>query len=589
MRKITIIALILLITVAVRAQEFSGRYTLVKLNREVNTFFHDAAPVISPDGKKLYFFIHNHPDNTFGKDGSDDIWMSTLGDDGKTWQAPKHLGSPFNNHHSNQVFTALPDGSLFVKGGRSRDEKGFAIVSSGGSMQELNVEGFKEMNKGRFYGASMSGDGKHIIMFFGEMVNSPRSSLYVSSLQPNGNWSRPKKINISVRDDDFGPFIGPDDKTLYFASDRVAPGRKGKADIYKTTRLDDTWQNWSKPVNMGSPINTAADELYFCIDNLGNVFTSRSNSTIDGGNLDLYKLIPRDISITVVGTVYNEKTQQVLAQANVEVKPAEKDAVKLKSGADGKFQTKIPEVPSYTIAATADQFLPKTTPFTIPSPGNDTTVYVDIYLTPVAKKLLLAGTTIDDKTGKPVAARLSIQRRADRSVDLKVNTSASGAYEQEIKKMGWYLFTASAEGYLNTVDSVEVTSEEISPVIKDIALKPIEVGVTVRLKNIYFDFDKTTLKKESFVELNKVVDFLKQNAHVEIEISGHTDSKGSDDYNLNLSQGRSQAVVDYIISQGIDSARLTAHGYGETKPIDTNDTDAGRANNRRVEFTIVKI
>ena len=88
--------------------------------------------------------------------------------------------------------------------------------------------------------------------------------------------------------------------------------------------------------------------------------------------------------------------------------------------------------------------------------------------------------------------------------------------------------------------------------------------------------------------MNKVVDFLKQNASVEIEISGHTDSKGSDDYNLNLSQGRSQAVVDYIISQGIDSFRLTAHGYGETKPIDTNDTDAGRANNRRVEFTVLK-
>ncbi len=120
-------------------------------------------------------------------------------------------------------------------------------------------------------------------------------------------------------------------------------------------------------------------------------------------------------------------------------------------------------------------------------------------------------------------------------------------------------------------------------------MTPIEVGVTVRLKNIYFDFDKTTLKPESYVELDKVVDFLKQNSHVSIEISGHTDSKGSDEYNLNLSQGRSQAVVDYVASQGIDKNRLQAHGYGEAKPIDTNDTDEGRANNRRVEFTILKI
>src|SRR5690606_19645601 len=147
---------------------------------------------------------------------------------------------------------------------------------------------------------------------------------------------------------------------------------------------------------------------------------------------------------------------------------------------------------------------------------------------------------------------------------------------------------ASAEGYLNTVDSVWVNDPDVTPVTKDISLQPIEVGVTVRLKNIYFDFDKTTLKNESFTELDKVVDFLKQNPSVEIEISGHTDDKGSDEYNQNLSQGRSEAVVQYIVSQGIDGYRLTARGYGESKPIDTNQTEEGRANNRRVEFTVMK-
>ena len=85
-----------------------------------------------------------------------------------------------------------------------------------------------------------------------------------------------------------------------------------------------------------------------------------------------------------------------------------------------------------------------------------------------------------------------------------------------------------------------------------------------------------------------MIDFLKQNETVEIEISGHTDSKGSDTYNETLSQGRSQSVVDYLASQGIDGARLTARGYGEAKPIDSNDTEEGRANNRRVEFTVLK-
>lgn len=565
--------------------QFAARYELVKLNREVNTFYHDAAPVISQDGKRLYFFIHNHPENTYGKEGSDDIWMSTLNDKGE-WAAPKHLGPPFNIHRSNQVFTSLPDGSLFIKGGRVKDTKGFSIVSPSGTLTELEVPGFREMNKGRFYGASMSSDGKHIILFFGEMVNSPRSSLFVSSNE-GGKWTTPKRLNISVRDDDSGPFIGPDDKTLYFSSDRNAPGRKGKTDIYRCTRLDDTWQNWSNPVNMGSPINTAADELYFCIDKLGNVFTSRSNSTQDGGNLDLFKLVPRDVKVMVAGVVYNEKTVQPI-QANVELKPAERDVQKMRSAATGKFETRIPEVEGFSVAVTESGYIPKTESYTIPPLGNDTTITIEIYLTPIAKQLVLAGTVYDLKTNKPIEAELAIHPKNNKRAEMKPGTPG-GKYEQEIKQLGKYILVASAEGYLTATDSVEAISEDITPVIKDIALQPIEVGLTVRLDHIYFDFDKTTLKKESYEELAKVIDFLRRNPTVEIEIAGHTDSKGSDEYNQKLSQGRTQAVVDYLISQGVNARRLVAMGYGESKPVDTNETEEGRAKNRRVEFTVLKM
>ena len=211
---------------------------------------------------------------------------------------------------------------------------------------------------------------------------------------------------------------------------------------------------------------------------------------------------------------------------------------------------------------------------------------VDLFLKPVPKQLILSGTVFDSNTNQPVAAKVNGIFKEGKT-NFNVNTEA-GNYERNINGLGWYVLTASAEGYLNSTDSVYVESEEVTPVIKDLYLKKIEVGVTVRLKNIYFDFDKTTLKKESFIELNKVVDLLKQNPSVEIEIAGHTDSKGSDDYNLNLSQGRSQSVVDYLISQGIESYRLSAHGYGEERPIDSNDTEEGRANNRRVEFTVLK-
>lgn len=260
----------------------------------------------------------------------------------------------------------------------------------------------------------------------------------------------------------------------------------------------------------------------------------------------------------------------------------------MKATASGRFDAKLPEVDGFTVSASAVGFIPATQDFKVPRLVRDTTLHVEIYLTPVVKQLVLAGDVLDRKTNNKIAtSKIKI-------VSKEIGTSftpeaAAGSYSQDIPGLGWYVYNVSAEGYLNAVDSVQVVNENIIPLKKDIFMTPVEVGITVRLKNIYFDFDKTTLKPESFVELNKVVEFLKQNPRVSIEIAGHTDGKGSESYNINLSQGRSQSVVDYLAGQGIEGARLQAHGYGKSKPIDTNDTDEGRANNRRVEFTVLKI
>lgn len=566
------------------AQPTGNRYELVKMDKNVNTFRHEAAPVVSPDGGTLYFFVQNHPENTMGKEDTQDIWMSKKDESG-VWSPAKHLTSPFNIHSSNQVFTVFEDGALFIRGGRSKGSKGFSIVTNG-SLREVEVKDFKSMNKGRFYGASMSADRKHIIMYFSEKENSEMSDLYISHQQGDGSYSRPEKMKLSTTTDEVGPFISPDQKILYFGSARQSPGRQGGVDIYKTTRTDDTWMNWSEPINLGKPINTGALDFYFTIDKAGNVFTSRANKALEGMQLDLFMLVPKTFSVTVVGTVLNEKTQEPL-QADVVLTPKDHAAVTMKASTTGEFKSKLPEIPSYSVKTSLNGFLPASKDFTVPVVTSDTTIVIEMLMKPVAKKLLVGGNVFDKKTEKLIPAKLDVTLRTDRKTTFKLN-AANGNFEKEVPKLGWYMISASAEGYLNATDSVELPNEESSPALRDIYLTPIEIGVTVRLKNIYFDFDKTTLQKQSFVELNKVVDFLKQNPSVEIEIAGHTDSKGSDDYNANLSQGRSQSVVDYLISQGIDSYRLTAHGYGESKPIDTNDTDAGRANNRRVEFTVLK-
>jgi outer membrane protein OmpA-like peptidoglycan-associated protein len=130
--------------------------------------------------------------------------------------------------------------------------------------------------------------------------------------------------------------------------------------------------------------------------------------------------------------------------------------------------------------------------------------------------------------------------------------------------------------------------ENDTVVRKDIYLDRIAIGTTVRLNNIFFDFDKATLRPESMTELNAVVEFLKTNPTVKIEIAGHTDSKGSDAYNLSLSDGRAAAVRSYLLEQWIDVDRVTSRGYGESVPVATNETDQGRQENRRVEFTILE-
>ncbi len=586
MKILSILWLSFLFISASFAQEITQAYELVKMGSEINTHYHEAAPIVSPDGNTLYIFVHNHPDNTYGKDGSQDIWMSKKGADGN-WSQVQHLGNPFNQHHSNQVFSVMPDGTLFIRGGRSKNSKGFSLVSPGGGLTELDVKDFSKMNNGRFYGADLSRDMQHMLIYMSEKKDATFSDLYLSSRQSDGSYSTPVALKINHSLDDIAPFILPDQKTIYYSSGRPGDGRQGGLDIYKTTRLDDTWLNWSPPVNMGPVINTAAMDAYISMDDAGNIFTSRANSRVDGGNLDIFMLVPKEITVTLIGNVYNDKTSQLLSGATATLTIPDKEAMQFQTKQEGKFETKFNAVQNYKIAVTAAGFLPGSASASLPELTKDTTIIVDIRLKPIAKELIITGITRDEKTGDPVNAKLIIAERNSTSNTFTKQTQ-EGAYDQKVSKLGWYTLTASASGYLNKIDSIELADADLSPFVKDVYLKPIEIGMTVRLKNIYFDFDKTTLKSESFVELDKVVEFLKNNPTVEIEISGHTDSKGADEYNLNLSQGRSEAVVNYLIGQGIDTSRLVPHGYGEEKPIDTNDTDAGRANNRRVEFTILK-
>jgi outer membrane protein OmpA-like peptidoglycan-associated protein len=143
-------------------------------------------------------------------------------------------------------------------------------------------------------------------------------------------------------------------------------------------------------------------------------------------------------------------------------------------------------------------------------------------------------------------------------------------------------FNCQDTGYVKFIEPKAIVDEFVE------GLQTIEEGESIVLKNIFFEFNKTTLLPKSFIELDKVADFMTKNDLHLIEIGGHTDSEGSDTYNLKLSEGRAKSVVNYLKTKGIKAERMRSIGYGESKPIDTNLSDQGRAQNRRVEFTLVK-
>jgi len=152
------------------------------------------------------------------------------------------------------------------------------------------------------------------------------------------------------------------------------------------------------------------------------------------------------------------------------------------------------------------------------------------------------------------------------------------------------MINVSKDGYLFYSDAflIKDNFDQLKPFIKNIPLLPIEVGSSIVLKNIFFELDKSILKSESQSELSKLLGFLEQNASISIEIAGHTDNQGSHEYNLKLSNDRAKAVYNYLIEKGIDTSRLQYKGYSFDKPIATNDSEKGRASNRRTEFIIIK-
>ncbi len=482
------------------------------LSPTINSSAYEYMPVLTADEKTIYFCAEDRNDNY----GKEDIFVSYFKNG--QWTKPYVVKELSTVHGNEAPLSISADGNtllIFSNGDVFISHKTKYGWSAKSPISAINTTYYWEAD------ATITADGNAILFssdrygnvgtyhqfsehYHGDYIGN--LDLYVIIKQEDGTWSAPINLGPTINTPyaERTPFLHPDMKTLYFASDGH-PGL-GKMDIFKATRLNDTsWTEWSEPVNLGLGINTPKKEYGYKISTDG---TKAYYTQFLKGQSDIYYLtLPKDMrpeQVAVVSGYVKDKNNNPL-DANIVWENLETNE---KLGT----LTSDPQTGYYTITL------------------------------PIGKN---------------------------------------------------YGFFVSKTGFYPLSDNIDLRNQDKNLTLnKDftlIAIDDILKGNTaIELHNVFFDFNKYNLKKESFPELDRLAEFIKSHENIKIEISGHTDSKGADEYNLQLSQKRADAVKNYLISKGCNAEQLISKGYGSQIPVADNNTDEGRQQNRRVEFKVLK-
>ncbi|MEI7597364.1 MAG: OmpA family protein [Bacteroidota bacterium] len=512
------------------------RVFIDNLGQVVNSPYNEYAPVISADQSVLIFTSRRPGTTGDEKDPRDfdfyeDIYIAKNEND--QWQAPVNPGSPLNTKSHDAVVGLSNDGQKLLTY-RGQDNGGDIYISNLKGDQWSNPDALNNNINSKYQepSASLSPDGKTLYFTSRREGGFGDLDVYKSTQNEKGKWQKPENLGpiINTKYDEDAVFIHPDGKTLYFSS----RGHKtmGGFDIFKSV-----YENgkWSEPENLGFPINTPDNDAYFVL--AANGINGYYSSARDGGlgGQDIYM-------ITFLGEekqVVNNSEDNLIASITAPISATVVEA---------KLEVKSQQL------------------------------------------TMLKGIITDATTKAPLNASIElVDNNLNEVLATFESNSKSGKYLVSLPAGRNYGIVVKAQGYLFHSENFDIAATDgYSEVVKDIALNKVDVGSKIVLKNIFFDFGKATLRTESTVELDNLANLLKEYSTLKIEISGFTDNKGADAYNLTLSEDRAKAVVDYLVSKkGIDKTRLTAKGYGKSQPIATNDTEEGRQQNRRTEFKIL--
>ena len=513
------------------------RVIIANMGDSINSAFDDYLPIFADHDSTLYFTsrrpqLKKQERNPYDFKFYEDIFYSRLSDQG--WSAAQPLSKKVNSKNNDAMVGISPDEkALFIYTGKydkDINEVPFNVKKSAWkSPKKISKKLRSKQSEGSLF-FSPTGDTLYFISANEELTLGGKDIL-MSILNEKGKWTDPVNGGslINTIYDEEGLYLTPDGKELYFSS--RGHNSMGGFDIFHSVRMEDG--TWSDPENMGYPVNTPDDDIFFTLDKdlKYAYFTTIREGSV--GAKDIYK-------ITFLGA----EKELMLSTEDIMV------AGILDLSKDGFFT--MPEQ-----------------------------VEIDSFY-------YLTGRVLDKKTNEPIFAKLEFIDIDNSEIVATAISADSGMYKVKFKEAKNYGVEVVAKDYLFFLDAVNLSSASSDiPVLQDFLLEKVEVGTKVVLENIYFETSKATLKPESYQQLDQVVSFMENNETIRLEISGHTDNTGSLKINTKLSNERAQSVVDYLVSKGINNTRLEARGYAFSQPVAPNDTPEGREKNRRVEFKVL--
>ncbi len=509
-----------------------GFVEIVNMGDPINSPYQEYAPTFSRDEETMYF-TSRRPGGVSGnekdKDNNyfEDIYVSYKVD-GK-WTEPKNMGLPVNStsHESNVGLS--PDGqTLYIY----RPENGGDIYYSEHKKNKwTKPKPLKELNtEYRETSICFSADGQMLFYSSDHPEGIGRSDIYMCRKKKNGKWGKAENLGtvINTNFDEEGPYYDDSTSTLYFSS----KGHKGMGgyDLYKSV-YDSTKGEWGTPENLRYPINSADDDLFFTKGAVSGKFYYASYKQGSKGGQDLYFIVP------------STKKQLTALTRRLRREKFEKEKIEVVS-----------------------------------SQKEGVTVILEI---------------ADRDSREPIPAKVRIFYEGEEepidSVDV-LNGRMVKTFN--LDKDQNYVFTVDAEGYMYGIVDLSVPGNLDKPqkIEEHLFLRKPEVGETYLLKHVYFEHDKYHLSDRSIPELQEVLNLVNSNPGMRIEIGGHTDHIGKDHYNMVLSEKRAESVRNYLIEQGVDPSRVESKGYGETRPLASNDDETeGRALNRRTELRLLEL